>query len=314
MFDYNTIRNTVEVVVGSYTFLLQEFESTIRDVISSIDIQLLLTNSIPASTIQNSISSALSHVSNRALEEYDRTQNLEFRSIADKLWNPLTSLFSSLAIKEVVAAPSTSSTGSRKSDKPKTKRLVQPVSADVDKKMVRSRLRAVLLSKTLLFRTPGHPHVKCDTIRCEFCRTLFLTLNITKCVGHKACHSTGYYPHIGTALWSMTKSRHAKGLSCKVRSKACGPHEIEALNTEDPIDSESSQHDDELRLEEDDVLGQLPGSKRPRVVSPVSVRSEPCAYLDWSVDVETMYETRRERAKSESRTVDSPSGCSSTVE
>jgi len=45
------------------------------------------------------------------------------------------------------------------------------------------------------------PYVQCDNNKCSFCRSLFVNLQLTKCVGHSRCSKSRWYPHVGEQLW-----------------------------------------------------------------------------------------------------------------
>lgn len=70
------------------------------------------------------------------------------------------------------------------------------------------------------------PYVKhlssaCTRTECIFCRDAVRHVAVSRCVGHKLCHASGWYPHIGQMLWQILKRRHNKGLSFVPRSEPC---------------------------------------------------------------------------------------------
>lgn len=282
--DYHKIRASVELIVGVHTFILIAFENSIRDTLSA-DIQAIFTNSISISTIQNSIRSALICASNTALAEFERTGDATFKNISGSLWNPLVSAFSELNLN---STPPRSYDQARKVVQPKVKPSTAPLDlSQVDVPRVRERLRAVILTKSVLYKNVAHKHIKCEITRCAFCKDLFQRTNITKCEGHKPCHSTGYYPHVGTALWSMVKTKHNKGQLCSLPKKTCEPHELPAILNSIPESVVTEQTPvSEAESESEEVLS----SPQKRARSRAS--SHDGEWFSWSDNVEDFYKRR----------------------
>lgn len=285
--DYSQIRASVQLTVGEHEFLLEKFENLLRQYLSS-DISALITNSITAKTIQNSISSALSETADYALDCYERTSNIEFQQISHKLWSPIISKFCSMVVS-VEALPS-ELVRPLKPSKPKQnmKPAFHPIPAGVDVKTIRKRLSSLSFDKRSPYQNTAHGHIVCKRSQCSFCAALFRQVNLTQCVGHKPCHATGFYPHVGTALWSMLKTKHNKGDQCKVKPKPPGQHELPALDVrvepKRPPNLEVVAEEEEQDLNTSDLLG-----KRP--YTPTSTLSD--GPLDWAESVEEFYKKRR---------------------
>lgn len=290
MIDYNTLRASVETIVGLHTFLLIHFESKFRDFISA-DINVLLTNSLSQITIQNSVSSALQDTASLALQHFDITSDVEFKTIADQLWNPLVASLSNLSLNgNPPVAPA-----SAKERKVVTKPVKNPIPLGIDSTDVRERLRTVILTKAVPYKNEAHRHIKCNISHCKFCVDLFQRVNITKCEGHKRCHSTGYYPHVGTALWSMLKTKHNKQQSCTVSTKPCAEYEIPAiLNV--IAEEETTGSIAGTIVGEEDAISVASNSSRKRSISPVNERMD--RTCSWADSVEDYFLKRNKRANS----------------
>lgn len=215
------------------------------------DIKQLVTGIIPSKVLHNALSAALISTSAEADKEYDVTGELKYRDIANKLWNPFTSSLISVSVTNAVTENVATPPSAPPHDTKKVKRLVdkpgdegQPVSELSAKQIssINTALVDILGTRKRVFRTPGHPHIKCDKLRCTFCVALFERTTLTKCVGHKPCCKVGWYPHVGTGLWSMIKSRHNTGKPCTLKPKKCGMYDLPALlearTTETPSASE----------------------------------------------------------------------------
>lgn len=226
-------------MVGSHTHLLTLFDQRVRDNLINTDIQLLLSNAIPSATRQNAITSALQQVAEHALLTAERESQPEMKEIADKLWNPMVAMLADAAF----ALPSPKIVKHTVEDTPIGKKLPKavgpPLAPGLDVVQVHKRLRACLQTRPHLYQTPAHPHIKCETRNCPFCVKLFRTINLTKCAGHKACSTSGFYPHIGVALWSMLKKDHHAGSVPRLRERLPREHELPCLS-EDPPTVETS--------------------------------------------------------------------------
>lgn len=288
--DYAKIRESVQTIVGRHTALLDIFENKIRDILSA-DISNLVTNSISPITIQNSINSALLHTSTHAMDLFDSTSDVEYKTIADKLWNPLVAIFLKLSLKE---APSTNvlrpavpkprvKTGSTIA-----KPLNVPISSEVNVERVRYKLDSVLLTKRLPYKNEAHKHIQCATHNCEFCTSLFRRVNITRCEAHKPCHPTGFYPHVGTALWSMLKTKHNKGAKCSINLKPNKAYELPALDTNAEADDMVSVSDS-ISVEDEERSSRMTFKRGS--TSALSTVSEESPF--WCESVEDMIERKR---------------------
>lgn len=226
--------------------LLEEFEDCYRSTISSVDIKHLTSGIIPKHILSTSLTSTLETVSQSALNMYESTRDPRLLEISAMLWNPLLAAMFKMTSTETpsrsfVRAASSESTSPRapkpKAQTPNRSTPPPPVKmgpAQVDG--LRKRLKNIMTSKTSLYATPAHAFIKCVKTDCEFCRSLFTTLNITRCEGHKKCCSIGWYPHIGLPLWKMTKKRHDQNLPFNLSMKPCKEHEIPAIGNPAPQD------------------------------------------------------------------------------
>lgn len=226
------------------------------------------------------------------MQEYEESKDPKFKQIADQLWNPMTATLTKLSLKES-PSESTKALKTKIHSKKSVKPSADPISPDVDSQQVRQRLRLVLRSKLNLYKNEAHHHIKCVAKSCTFCTDLFQRVNITKCVGHRLCHATGFYPHVGTALWAMLKNKHVKRQQCTLPIKQPAVHELPALL--EPTLSECDESNDSVAstLVEDANSGSFrsvsPPRKISRPASRLSVNSEP-ADLPWHMSVRDVYE------------------------
>lgn len=105
--------------------------------------------------------------------------------------------------------PSTSVVSSNKTDVSKSDDLAESISPDYN------GLSALLQSGSALYTQACHSHMKCDKPLCEYCRSLFANVRITKCADFHpkspACHASKCYPHVGASLWHRLRSSHVPG-------------------------------------------------------------------------------------------------------
>lgn len=89
-----------------------------------------------------------------------------------------------------------------------TANAVRPVKLPKGEKLVKvySDLQTVLCEKKHVFES--NPHVTCSDTFCTYCRSMFYNIALTKCVGHKKCVPSGWFPHIGGGLWRSQKKHH----------------------------------------------------------------------------------------------------------
>lgn len=307
--DFKPLLEAVRSIPGQEDVIIQEFENTFRSCVSAVDMHLLLTGNIPQNVIDNALISALQTAADFCLNSYSVTSNLKYRDIANMLWNPISaSLFKTIAqvqvtvssdVKKVSTSPTAVPALPKNQKKEPKSKPRDPVRLPKDQvEGIRRRLASVALTRRHLYSmTGGHPHVKCTTPNCSFCSTLFNTLNITRCEGHKRCCSAGWYPHIGVPLWNMLRAKHQSGSKNTVRAQPCKPHEIPALQDGSPVIPSSMDTIVEESAIEDTTAEEQQAYTRP--TSPAfSVASQPS--LSWAESVEEYYLSRKRLKRSTS--------------
>lgn len=205
--------------------------------------QILMDGVIPPKILINLLSNSLQSTSNLALDKYKLSQNIEFLHMSYQIWNPLLEV----TLRDCRTLVSANGLEKTSSTKP-SKHRVGSISAAFEDltiqesqvQRVRQQLKDHGSSAKRPFTNKFHKHIDCSQDNCKFCVKLFHSVNITKCVGHKPCHKTGFYPHIGQPLWCMLKNKHNKS-DCNLLPKPCKPGEIKALNQdEDKCEKEFS--------------------------------------------------------------------------
>lgn len=292
--DYGHILDALRLIPDMPEFLILEFENNFRSNLSSIDLKVLASGNIPKITIHNCLISSLQHISSIARTEYERSQDIKFLKLDVTLWNPLTaSMFQQLVNITVKAMPSQQSLEDHKMQKNKkhSKPVPLPVNPTEDEQSdIRKRLKAVIITKPTLYSTPYHGHVKCTVPKCEACHSLFMSLNITRCDGHKKCCSVGWYPHVGPSLWKMLKKRHSTGKPMNIAVKVCKSHEIPSLAGNQTKQSSGCIDDDQISI----CSERSDNTMVTDSVSTQSAASEPPSpKRAWCDDVEAMYLSKR---------------------
>lgn len=233
MVDFKPILEALRRIPHIQDDIIAHFEDTFRNNYASIDISLLLNGSVPQDKISTLLTSSLESTAQHCLDLFDQSKDQKYNDIANMLWNPLiVTLF-----KVITSKPAKIDEKSAVKVLPKTNvvKVAKPVHSPVSLSetqivTVQQRLKDIQLQRTHLYQTPGHTHIKCDAPNCEFCTHLFNNLNITKCEGHKRCSISGWYPHVGPALWQMLRKKHSARAKPTIQPKLCKPHEIPALS------------------------------------------------------------------------------------
>lgn len=223
----------------------------------------------------------------------ERESDLEMKAIADRLWNPMVAMFANAALKPASPTIVKKPVEEKPLGKRTPKALGPPIAPGLDVNQVHQRLRACLQTRPHLYQTPAHSHIRCDQRNCSFCLKVFRTINLTKCVGHKACSNTGFYPHVGPALWSMLKRDHHNGTNPRLRVRPPREHELPCLSEEPSTGSETM----------DTVHTPSPSTDSPQRKRTYSSASEEendqeddQSLPSWAVSVESQW--RRQRASS----------------
>jgi hypothetical protein len=245
--DYKKVERALSAITGENAQILTVFESTFRENVSSLDIQILMSGIIPPKIISNCIASALQTTAREA-----KASGLI--DLAAQLWNPLTACLvqqahTSLPIsKSIPDKPSTKSTvKSTAKDKavPETQVISDDVAGTIRASLGRNRPSAGF------FNNSYHSHINCLKSECSFCENLYKQVNITKCSGHKPCHPCGFYPHVGRTLWKLLKTKHFKSEPCKLQNKPCQPGQIQNLASESIVEDQRSNFDDSMSHKSD---------------------------------------------------------------
>lgn len=95
-------------------------------------------------------------------------------------------------------------------------------------------MKAVYTDLTTYLGTdlPPYKHVHyidCKHTRCSFTRTLFTQVALTKCVGHKKCVPSGWFPHVGMTLWKSLASKHTELSIFKAKTRVLKDNEMQPL-------------------------------------------------------------------------------------
>lgn len=219
---YTPILTGLKAIPKQRKEVVEYFENTFRSAVTSGDINDLLTGNIHHKAIHNSIISSLQSTAEFAMSEYERTNDLELRDISNMIWNPLVAAMFQLksdSQRETPPTPRSSSSASRPKTTTKAKIVTStPVNlTDSEVTTIKRSLRAVVLTKEILYATPYHKHIKCEKSRCDFCRSMYDNVHLTKCENHKPCCKAGWYPHVGPVLWAKIRRLHDTGTTfvCK---------------------------------------------------------------------------------------------------
>lgn len=232
---YSKIISVLTVLVQDDTEFIKLFEKTFRSLISSLDIEILLDGPIPQHIMINLLSTSLQNLSDYAKTQFELTKHPKFDRLQHILWNPLISLLLSNT-QALSPGPGKTLSHTTKSKVTQFGSMSTAFTAlslsETEQQDVRQKLLKSATTLKRPYNNRFHKHISCKKDLCDFCMTMFKTVNITKCVGHKPCHSTGYYPHVGTSLWQIIKRKHTLG-ECKLTNKACKLGEIPALVSAD---------------------------------------------------------------------------------
>jgi hypothetical protein len=241
---------SVKMILLDEPTYLTEFETQFRETVTATDMDILLAGKIPNKIIYSAFSHSLQYVSSQCFDQFERTQNLKYNTIAQQLWNPLVA--ASLKILqqtdirlqvEINAMHSKTSSlrknGSQQKELlPKTKKK----KPDVVKKLPPAPLLETELKRTIVedlthhrqkesspFCNAKHVHINCKRIKCDFCESLYQQVNLTPCVDHKPCVNSGWFPHVGKTLWSMMRQAHQQKRDLRHKTRECKPHELPCL-------------------------------------------------------------------------------------
>lgn len=227
---FHKIFESVSSLTEKDPILSQAFEQSFRESLSSLDMQILLSGPIPVEIFRSILSSSLQYTSTHSLQLFESTSDKRYERLHHQLWNPLVS--------SLVSSISASSLGNRPFHQQSSTSKVRAGSITAcfaalslttsEEEEIRQKLSDYSQKSNRLYNTKFHAHISCKTDRCRFCYAMFTHVNITKCVGHKPCHRSGYFPHVGTPLWSMIRKKHTSG-SCQFKVKPCQSGEIKAL-------------------------------------------------------------------------------------
>lgn len=223
--NYNKIAKTLSTVTNGNQQILTVFEATFRENVSSLDLQILASGIIPSNILSNCLASALQVAA-------DKANSLSMPLVSAQIWNPLTAVLLRDSMmtprSKIESKPAISKSLTKVKTSAKSTDVSELVSTDQVEK-IRTALKHNIPSSGL-YNNSHHSHISCVKLKCAFCATMYKQVNITKCIGHKPCHDTGYYPHIGKSLWKMVKGRHNRGEPCKLKVEPIKPGQIPSLN------------------------------------------------------------------------------------
>lgn len=284
--NYSIILEPLRKILAKHEFLFVWFEDKLKSVLHDVDVVALLSGSISQKALHLALVDTLQALSAYALEEYERTNNLEYRSISDMVWNPINAAFLKLPLleqKPSVKENSSTSNSNKDTKSLKSSRTLNPsvnVAPELDedeRQRLYDKILATRETREVLYRTKFHSHVKCEEARCKYCTHLFNTLNLTKCIGHAACSKTGWYPHVGASLWKMVKTKHNSRSECTLVPKACKAHELPSLSTYKSVsqlpDTHVSKDADPSSPSNEGIVRK--SVKRQRNYSPVAEQARP---------------------------------------
>lgn len=206
--------------------IIQQFETYFRDSVSACDMKFLSSGSIPSAVIKQIITSSLislsSYLNDLATEKDDK----KYQHYSVQIWNPMVKgLLQQVDIHDPTSSLRSTTNKVKKSSVNSS--LALPAIDETLVSDIRSQLRS-FISDRAPFSNKFHKHVQCKDPECKFCKTLASRVNVTKCIDHKPCHSTGFYPHVGKSLWQMIKNKHSK-TECKLKPKPCSPGELPCI-------------------------------------------------------------------------------------
>jgi len=216
--DYHKIAKTLSTVTNGNQRIQTVFEQTFRENVSSLDLQILASGHIPSNIISNCIASALQKASEEA-------KILALHTEAAQIWNPLTAVLLRESAKSVSIPIKPKLPPSKtKSEHVALVKASDTVSKDIISPDEIEKIRLALkqnIPTSGLYNNVFHSHISCVIPNCQFCKDLYHQVNISKCTGHKPCHVSGFYPHVGKTLWKMIKGRHDRKDQCKLKDQNC---------------------------------------------------------------------------------------------
>jgi hypothetical protein len=87
-------------------------------------------------------------------------------------------------------------------------------------------------------------HIMCDKPKCNFCTSMAYNVALTRCTNHKKCVPSGWFPHIGGALWKINRKRHERiGAVFKSKVSELHPGELQPLSSYLNRDSSDMESD-----------------------------------------------------------------------
>lgn len=233
----NKTRSTLAMSIDQITRSLKRdereaFESNSKDILLLEDLPNILSGNIHPLTTVNAMRHGL-----KALQDYPASGDF-----SSPYWNPVTaallncveqlvrsSALSNRTTTRAKHSPSTATSSSKRTPdretavrppvvKPpstkSTRCLVSTAPLPSPEKIVsiREQLR-LRYEAAALHPFSNHAHVLRDCVNasCAICRDLYMKLSISKCEGHTPCHSTGYFPHLGSRLWKRIRDTHIAG-------------------------------------------------------------------------------------------------------
>lgn len=186
-------------------------------------------------TLSHLLESSLETTSHHARELAAETGNTTLNDIALQLWNPLVRELIKTTVKYVKhnSAPPEQARGTLSKHVKKltiTKAMENLSLHESEKEGIMNSLKLHGTNSYNPYNNAYHRHLQCVNPTCEFCLALYSSVNITRCVGHRKCVPSGYFPHVGTSLWNMLKSKHKRRESFRNIGKPCKPGELPSLN------------------------------------------------------------------------------------
>lgn len=87
------------------------------------------------------------------------------------------------------------------------------------------------------------PYIQCKQPLCSFCRTMFQSVALTRCVAHKKCVPSGWFPHVGSTLWKSLAKKHDATKIFQAKTRTLKDNEMAPLALHVHQDGPSSTGD-----------------------------------------------------------------------
>lgn len=228
------LTKAVKTVLLDLPDIYREFEDSIRDIIASSDLQVLLSGNVPSITLFHSVRTSLAKIAESVPQDrpdiYYQLHGPFVNVLIDLLEEQCLLATTAYQDKQKVA------THTVKKDPNLMNTRIKPTKSIAEQNVVKPDLSLVHTQLlTYLQKNPAPykriKHIACDSNDCRFCTSLFRNVHLTKCEGHKPCVQAGWFPHVGKALWSSLRRKHEVtktfvGMVREIKSHELPPLEV----------------------------------------------------------------------------------------